>query len=127
MAVYTTHEHDYARVALAGIRVVNGAVGLAWPLVFARRFADQPGAGAPAVYPLRMFGVRTVMIGFDLLLRDSEVRAHSLRVAPLIHASDMVAAVAAGWSGQLPRRTATIAAGISAVNLGLAIAANRKN
>ena len=126
MAVVTTHEHDYARIGLAGIRVLNGTLGLVWPMVLARRFADTPGRAAPAIYPLRMFGVRTVVIGVDLLLRDSEVREHSLRLAPFIHASDALAAVSAGWSGQLPRRTAALAAGISSLNLALAVAANRK-
>lgn len=126
MAVITTHEHDRARVALAGVRLLNGTLGLVWPMVLARRFANTQDAAAPAVYPLRMFGVRTVVIGVDLLLSDTEVREHSLRLAPFIHASDVVAAVSAGRRGQLPRRTAALAAGISTLNVALAIAANRK-
>ena len=43
----------------------------------------------------------------QLLLRDSGVRAHSLRVAPVIHALDATAALIAGERGQLPRRPDT--------------------
>jgi hypothetical protein len=73
-----------------------------------------------------LFGVRTVLIGAQLLLRDDEVRAHSLRVAPAIHALDASAALIAGERGQLPRRAATTAAIISTVNTVLAIVALKR-
>ena len=33
-------------------------------------------------YPFRMFGVRTILIGVDLLARDPEVRRHAVRPGP---------------------------------------------
>jgi hypothetical protein len=54
------------------------------------------------------------------------VRAHSLRVAPVIHALDATAALIAGERGQLPRRAATTAAIISTVNTVLAIVALKR-
>jgi hypothetical protein len=67
-----------------------------------------------------MFGVRTVLIGLDLLSSDPNVRRHAQRVALLVHASDTVSAAAAGLSKQLPARSAVFATGVSAVNVVLA-------
>jgi hypothetical protein len=75
---------------------------------------------------LRLFGVRTVLIGAQLLLPDEGLRAHSLRVAPVIHAVDAAAALIAGERGYLPLRAATTAALISTVNTGLAVVAQKR-
>jgi hypothetical protein len=118
--------HDYARVTLAGIRLFNGVAALFVPATLARRLRVDPDANPAALYALRLFGVRTVLIGAQLLLRDGGVRAHSLRVAPAVHALDATAAMIAGDRGQLPRRAATTAALISTVNTVLAIVAQRR-
>jgi hypothetical protein len=54
------------------------------------------------------------------------VRAHSLRLAPAIHALDASAALIAGGRGQLPQRAATTAAVISSINTLLAIVALKR-
>ena len=118
--------HDYARITLAGIRLFNGVAALFVPATLARQLGVDPAANPAALYALRLFGVRTVLIGAQLLLRDDEVRAHSLRVAPAIHALDASAALIAGERGQLPRRAATMAAIISTVNTVLAIVALKR-
>ena len=118
--------HNYARVTLAGIRLFNGVAALFVPATLARGLGVDPEANRAALYALRLFGVRTVLIGAQLLLRDGGVRAHSLRVAPAIHALDATAALIAGERGQLPRRAATTAAIISTVNTALAIIALRR-
>jgi hypothetical protein len=116
---------DSARVALAGIRIVNGAIALLAPDVLARRLQVESASG-PMAYPFRMFGIRTILIGADLLARDPAVRRHALRAALVVHASDTVSAAVAGASGALPRRAASIATGISALNTALALLANRR-
>jgi hypothetical protein len=118
--------HDYARTTLAGIRLFNGVAALFVPATLARQLGVDPAANPAALYALRLFGVRTVLIGAQLLLRDGGVRAHSLRVAPAIHALDASAALIAGERGQLPRRAATTAAIISSVNTVLAIVALKR-
>jgi hypothetical protein len=118
--------HDYARITLAGIRLFNGVAALFVPATLARRLGVDPNANPAALYALRLFGVRTVLIGAQLLLRDGGMRAHSLRVAPAIHALDASAALIAGERGQLPRRAATTAAIISSVNTVLAIVALKR-
>ena len=118
--------HNYARVTLAGIRLFNGVAALFVPATLARRLGVDPDSNPAALYALRLFGVRTVLIGAQLLLRDGGVRAHSLRVAPAVHALDATAALIAGERGQLPRRAATTAAIISTVNTVLAIIALKR-
>jgi hypothetical protein len=118
--------HDYARITLAGIRLFNGVAALFVPATLARQLGVDPAANPAALYALRLFGVRTVLIGAQLLLRDDRVRAHSLRVAPAIHALDASAALIAGERGQLPRRAATTAAIVSTVNTVLAIIALKR-
>ncbi|MFG2287936.1 hypothetical protein ACGFOU_17975 [Streptomyces sp. NPDC048595] len=112
-----------ARQSLAAIRLVNGLAALLAPQVVARRLgadATRPGL----VYALRMFGVRTVVLGADLLLvKDQEQLHRKLRVGTLIHASDALAAASAGRNGTLPRRTATAATAISTVNVALTLLA----
>ena len=117
--------HDSARVALAGVRIFNGAAGLLAPRLLARRL-EVEDAAAPMSYPFRMFGIRTILIGADLLARDPAVRRHALRAAIIIHTSDTVSAFAAGASGALPRRAARITTAISALNVALALLANRR-
>ena len=118
--------HDYARITLASIRLFNGVAALFVPATLARQLGVDPAANPAALYALRLFGVRTVLIGAQLLLRDDGVRAHSLRVAPAIHALDASAALIAGERGQLPRRAATTAAIVSTVNTVLAIIALKR-
>jgi hypothetical protein len=106
------------------VRILNGTAGLLRPEMLARRLAVE-GAAGPMAYPFRMFGIRTILIGADLLARDPAVRRHALRAAVVVHASDTVSAVVAGKSGALPRRAARMTTAISAANLVLALVANR--
>ena len=126
MAAKFDRAHDYARITLAGIRLFNGVAALFVPATLARQLGVDPAANPAALYALRLFGVRTVLIGAQLLLRDGGVRAHSLRAAPAIHAIDASAALIAGERGQLPQRAATTAAIISTVNTMLAIVALKR-
>jgi hypothetical protein len=115
---------DYARIALAGIRLFNGAAALAAPGPFARRLGSEADAHGPAVHISRMFGIRTVLIALDLVSRDENVRRHALRVALIVHVSDTISAASAGLSKQLPARSAVLATGISALNVVLAAIAS---
>ncbi len=116
---------DYARIALAGVRLFNGGTALVVPGPFAKRLGTEADAHGPAVHIARMFGIRTVLIALDLLSRDPNVRRHALRVALIVHVSDTLSAAAAGLSGQLPRRPALLASGVSATNVVLAAIASK--
>jgi len=113
---------DFARVALGLIRLANGAAALLVPAALLRRLGVDPQTQAAAKYAFRLFGIRTVLIGADLILSRGEDRAQALRVAPIIHACDVVSAAIAGLRGELPRRAAITATLISTVNVALAIA-----
>lgn len=114
-----------ARIVLAGIRLVNGTVSLVAPATFARRLGVEPEENGPSLYALRLFGVRTILIGSELLSRNPEVRARALRVAVRIHLSDTIAAAAAGASRQLPPKGAKTAVITSSLNTVLALLARR--
>ena len=114
---------DYARIALAFVRLANGTVALVAPGTFARRLGLDPPSDRATSYAFRLFGVRTVLIGAQLLGRESEARARAVREAPFVHAADTLAAAIAGVTGQLPAAGATKAVLVSTVNTLLAAAA----
>jgi hypothetical protein len=114
---------DVARTVLGAIRIVNGALALLAPRRMARRLGARPETEGAVVYALRMFGIRTVLMGADLWRRDDQAREHAVDVAVVVHSSDVCAAVVGGVTQQLPRRSALIAAAISTVNVVLALAA----
>jgi hypothetical protein len=115
---------DVARVLLALIRLFNGLAALFAPGVLLGRLGVNPDANPAALYVCRMFGIRTVLIGAELLLQTGERRTEATRRAVLIHASDTLAAYLATTSGAFPKNGKFIV-WISAVNTLLAIVSNR--
>jgi hypothetical protein len=109
--------------ALGCVRLFFGTTSLLAPVTVARRLGVDPEANAAPVHPLRMFGIRTVLIGAELLFGDDRTRARSIRLAPVIHASDTASAALAGLGRQMPARAAVTATLISAANTGLALMA----
>jgi hypothetical protein len=100
----------------------NGAMGLVAPAAAARRIGTPEGA---PLYPWRMFGIRTVIIGAELLSRDPEVREKAVRLALPIHASDTVSAAIGGLLGETSKRTSILLTAISGTNTVLAMLARR--
>jgi hypothetical protein len=68
-----------ARYTLAAIRLLNGGVALFAPEKLTRRLGADPQANGAVIYALRMFGVRTVVIGTELLVLRGEALDRSLR------------------------------------------------
>lgn len=114
---------DLAQSLLGVIRLINGVGALFAPEALGRRLGIEPSSNPAAIYALRLFGIRTIIIGAELLLAKGEVRAQSVRLAPIIHASDTASAFLAGAQGQLPEGTARLATIISTVNVVLSILA----
>jgi hypothetical protein len=112
-----------ARYALAAIRIANGLLALVAPSFIIKRFGEDPEKDAAAIYGLRLFGVRTVLIGADLIREQGEPLQHSINQAVLIHASDTVTAATLGTSGRLRPAMAVPITLISALNTALAVAA----
>lgn len=94
---------DVTRTALACVRIFNGALGLVAADRMAKSLGDELGDDKRFVYPARMFGIRTLVLGVDLLtLKSGDANARRvLRQAVLIHATDTAAAVYAGKRGEL--------------------------
>src|ERR1700704_4473020 len=113
-----------ARILLACVRLLMGLLGLLAPGIPARQIGVDPDANPGVLYVFRMFGIRTVLIGAELLMQTGDRRAEATRRAILIHASDTVAALLATTSGKFPKKGRIIVV-ISAVNTVLAIIANR--
>jgi len=114
-----------ARTGLGLIRILNGALGLFAPRVLIGRIDDRQPPSPAAVYAFRLFGVRTILIGRDLLVLRGEALDRALEAAPLIHASDTVTAALITVTGQVDRRRGGMLIGISALNTVLALRAHR--
>lgn len=113
---------DFARMLLGLVRLINGAIALFAPQIIIGRF-DEDGRDVPVTrYALRMFGVRTVLIGLDLFRGVGPKRSHAVKVAPVVHVSDTVAAVLAARSGKVARSTGALIVAISALNTLLSLA-----
>ena len=76
IAVPAEREH----VLLGCIRLFNGTAALLVPAKTARRLGVDPEANPAPIYPLRMFGVRTVILGCELLFGDPATRRRSARL-----------------------------------------------
>ena len=116
-----TSRADLARVLLAGVRLTMGTAGLLAPGLVIRRLAIDPAAQPGMRYPLRMFGIRTVLIGAELLESDPRRRERAEQLAPVVHGCDTVSAFLAWRRGDLAPRAGAMATAISAVNLVLAL------
>jgi hypothetical protein len=100
----------------------NGAMGLVAPEKTAKRIGTPENT---PLYPWRMFGVRTVIIGAELLSRDPQKRDRAVRVALPIHASDTISAALGGLLGETSKRTTIMLTAISGTNTVLALLARR--
>jgi len=108
--------------ALAAIRIVNGTLGLLAPQVLVRRTSTDPTTIEP-YYAFRMFGIRTVVLGLDLLTLTGPAQERARTQAVVIHATDTASALLGGLRGDVPPRVARATVAISAVNTALAVVA----
>ena len=118
---------DGARILLALVRIANGTLGLLAPSVISRPLVESEDREAheAAHYPFRLFGIRTMIIGAELLSRDPYVRERAVRVALPIHATDTASAALGGLLGELPAKTAVRLTALSGTNTLLAVLARR--
>lgn len=116
---------DRARMALAVIRLINGSVALVAPRLLIGRMDSADPPSPAAVYAFRMFGIRTVLIGRELLVEDGLARARAVAQAPLIHATDLGTATLLTLTRRVSVRRGLPLIGISALNTFLAVQAGR--
>ena len=125
MTVRTTRTGDVARVALGLSRLTFGSLGLVAPRLMVGRIQGPGAESSAAVYAFRMFGIRTVLIGRQLLTEDGPQRRSAVATAPLIHATDTLTATLLTVNGDVPRRTGLSLVCVSGLNTALALAATR--
>jgi hypothetical protein len=113
-----------ARITLGGVRIATGTTGLLAPEMIISRFDEgNPKADAAAVFGLRLFGIRTILIGADLIRLHGRDLDHALRAAPLVHATDTATVLRLQRTGQLSPERARPLARISGLNTALAMTA----
>ena len=113
-----------ARIALGGVRILAGATGLLAPAMIISRFGEgDPSANPAAIYGLRLFGIRTLLIGTDLIRLHGRDLDRALRAAPIIHASDTATVLTLQRNKQLSPERARPLALISGLNTVLAVIA----
>jgi hypothetical protein len=110
-----------ARQGLAGVRILTGTLGLVAPAILIKRMEPDGRQSPAAVYAFRLFGIRTILLGLDLLIRPDDDVQRELRQGIVIHTSDVLTVVVLGVRRQIPRRTAVLTTLISGTNLALAI------
>jgi hypothetical protein len=110
---------------LAVIRIVNGLLALLVPGRLIGRLDPGREPSPAAVYAFRMFGIRTVLLGLQLLVADRDRRRYALREGALIHAVDAVTAGYLGAGRKVSPATAVFITCISVSNTALAVAALR--
>jgi hypothetical protein len=113
-----------ARYTLGGIRMLTGTLGLVAPTRIAQRLGDPaPERNAAAIYGIRLFGVRTILIGLDLFRLRGTALHGALRSAVLIHASDTATVLSLQQSAVLAPEKARPLAAISGLNTVLSVIA----
>ena len=112
-----------ARKLLAAIRIMNGAAGLLVPDKLLGRLGVDITKDRSGTYPFRMFGIRTILVGLDLVVLTGDELSRAEKLAVVIHATDTVSAAVTTARGDLPPKQGLVAIGISAVNTGLAVVA----
>jgi len=115
------HLRTSARLLLASIRLLNGSIALCLPGLITRQLRPVPEEQPATQYALRMFGIRTILLAVDLLRPAGPVRDHAIRMAPIIHAADTIAASLAARSRTIPARAGRAIITISAINTLLSL------
>lgn len=121
MARLVDVEGDGPRLLLAGIRMLNGALALLAPGFLIGRLESTVPPSPAATYAFRMFGIRTLLIGRDLLSSDDAARSTAIAEAPLIHACDTATATLLTLSHRVRTRNGVPLIAISGLNTVLAL------
>ncbi|GAC1363109.1 MAG: hypothetical protein NVSMB32_04340 [Actinomycetota bacterium] len=117
---------DTARKVLGGIRAFNGCFALLAPRKFLKLLGGDPENNGAAVYAVRLFGVRTAYLGYQLLCQKGDTLEQAVHDAVYIHATDTAAALIGGLSGKLPKKAAFTGTLTSAGNTALSWVARGK-
>jgi uncharacterized protein YjeT (DUF2065 family) len=124
VVIATRRTGQAARIALGVVRLLNGSLALFAPDVLGRRLGVQTSTSPGLGYGLRLFGVRTVLLGLRLLRAHDQPGTPVVREALVVHTADTAAAAVVLARGELPATGARLAVAASAINIMLAVIAN---
>ncbi len=108
--------------ALAGLRVAVGVASWATPRLAGKLFGLDAQANPQSPYLARLFGVRDLALAWGVLGAEGSARRQWLVAGIACDAADVLAGVAGGRGGYLPKLTSVLVSGtaLSAVALGAA-------
>ena len=114
-------ERDSALSTLAGLRVAVGAASWATPRVAGKLFGLDAAANPQSPYLARLFGARDIALAWGVLRTEGDARRQWLMAGLVCDGADVLAGVAGGRGGYLPKLTSVLVSGtaVSAIALGL--------
>jgi hypothetical protein len=106
--------------SLAITRLAVGGSAFATPRLAGRAFGLDAEANPQAPYLARLFGVRDAALGIGILTSQGEARRQWLMIGVGCDAADVLAGLAGGRAGYLPKGTAAVvtATAVSAIVMG---------
>jgi Domain of unknown function (DUF4267) len=106
--------------SLAITRLAVGGSAFATPRLAGRVFGLDVDANPQAPYLARLFGVRDAALGIGILTSQGAARRQWLLIGVACDAGDVLAGLAAGRAGALPKATTAVvtATAVSAVVMG---------
>lgn len=113
-------ERDSAISTLVGLRVAIGVASWTTPRVAGRMFGLDAAANPQSPYLARLFGARDVALAWGVMSTEGDARRGWLLAGLACDAADVLAGVAGGRGGYLPKATSVLvtATALSAVALG---------
>jgi hypothetical protein len=108
--------------ALVGLRMAVGVASWATPRLAGKLFGLDAEANPQSPYLARLFGARDLALAWGALGADGNARRQWLVAGLACDAADVLAGVAGGRGGYLPKVTSVLVSGtaLSAVALGTA-------
>jgi Domain of unknown function (DUF4267) len=107
--------------SLAITRLAVGGSAFATPRLAGGAFGLDADANPQAPYLARLFGVRDAALGIGILTSQGDARRQWLMIGIGCDAADVLAGLAAGRAGYLPKATSAVvtATAVSAVVMGV--------
>jgi hypothetical protein len=115
-------EQERAVGLLAGLRLVVGVASWTTPRLAGRLFGLDAEANPQSPYLARLFGARDVALAWGAIGTEGDARKQWLIAGLACDAADVLAGIAGGRRGYLPKLTSVLvtATAASAVALGAA-------
>jgi hypothetical protein len=112
---------------LAGLRMAVGAASWAAPRLAGKLFGLDAAANPQAPYLARLFGARDLALAWGALGSQGPARRQWLIAGLACDAADVLAGVAGGRDGYLPKVTSALVSGTALAAVAMGAAALRES